>query len=146
MEKHEILEALRIFARQRPGLDFANYGDVRLYRSESRQISRDLAHARTLLYAASWCGVTAEDILRAADGGRLDIRADGDRVRIDYTTGQYWPTEYRRAVCRVLAAALWASYRDSMSGEVLAGRSPGDRIRSHFRRLFGRAIADRYFN
>ena len=146
MEKPAILEALRTFARQRPGLDFANYGDVALYRSESRQISRDLAHAQTLLGAVEWSGVTADDILRAADGGRLNIRADGQRVRIDYTTGQYWPTEYRRAVCRVLASALWDSYRDGMSGEVLAGRSPGDRIRSHFRRAFGRAIADRYFN
>lgn len=73
-------------------------------------------------------------------------RVEGERVRIDYCTGQYFPTEYRRAVCRVLASALWAHTRDTISGEVLAGRSPGDRIRKYFRTWFGRTIASRYFN
>lgn len=33
-------------------------------------------------------------------------------VTIDYCTGQYWPTEYRRAVCAVLASAIWDYWRE----------------------------------
>ncbi len=34
------------------------------------------------------------------------------KVTIEYTTGQYMPTEYRKAVCAVLASALWEYTRD----------------------------------
>jgi hypothetical protein len=141
MNKQAILDALRAFARQRPGLEFSNYGDAKAYRSELRSITSDLAHAETLLAAVERGGIDAKDILRAAGSGRLSITVDGERVRIDYCTGQYWPVEYRKAVCRVLASALWDHVRDSMTGDDI-----GDRIRAHFRREFGRGIASRYFN
>jgi hypothetical protein len=141
MNKQAILDTLRKFARQRPGLEFGNYGDAQAYRSELRSITRDLSDAATLLRAVEHSEITADDILRAADGGRLSITAVCDLVRIDYCTGQYFPTEYRKAVCRVLASALWEHVRDSMTGDDI-----GDRIRAHFRREFGRGIASRYFN
>jgi hypothetical protein len=141
MDKQAILSTLRKFARQRPGLEFGNYGDAKAYRSELRAITRDLAHAETLLSAVEWSDIDAEDILRASNGGRLEITVDGERVRIDYCTGQYFPTEYRKAVCRVLAGALWEHVRYNTEGNDLARR-----IRAHFRREFGRGIASRYFN
>ncbi len=141
MDKQAILDTLRKFARQRPGLEFCNYGDIKLYRQELRSITRDLAHAATLLRAVEHSSIDAAAILRAADNGRLTITVDGERVRIDYCINQYWPTEYRKAVCRVLSGALWAHVRDSMTGDDI-----GDRIRAHFRREFGRGIASRYFN
>ena len=141
MDKQAILSALRKFARQRPGLEFGNYGDAKAYRSELRSITRDLSHAETLLAAVERSSIDSEAILRAAGSGRLSITVDGERVRIDYCTGQYWPVEYRKAVCRVLAACLWEHVRDSMTGDDI-----GDRIRAHFRREFGRGIASRYFN
>jgi hypothetical protein len=141
MERQAILDALRAFARQRPGLKFGNYGDATSYRAELRSITRDLSDAATLLRAVEHSEITADDILRAADGGRLSITVDGERVRIDYCTGQYWPVEYRKAVCRVLAGALWEHVRDSMTGDDI-----GDRIRAHFRREFGRGFASRHFN
>ena len=140
-DKASILATLEKFARQRPGMEPGNYGDWKAYRAESRTVTQDLAHARTLLSAVKWSGITADDIIFAAYGGRLDIKADGERVRIDYTTGQYFPVEYRKAVCRVLASALWANVRDSMTGDNIA-----DRLRAHFRREFSRGIAVRYFN
>ena len=149
-----ILAALRKFARQRPGLDFANYGDMRPYRADLRGITRDLSHANTLLAAVEHSGIDAAAILRAADGGRLTLEPvyvqnsglygmapEICRYRIGYCTSQYWPTEYRKAVCRVLASALWDHVHDSMTGDDI-----GDRIRAHFRREFGRGIASRYFN
>ena len=141
--KPAILEALRKFARQRPGLEYGNYGDPVAYRAEMRQITRDLADAQTLLKAVEWSGIDADALIRAADGafsGRLTIKVAGDVVGIGYCTGQYWPTEYRQAVCAVLASALWARWRDHLPGEVT-----GDRIRKMARDEFGCGIASRWF-
>jgi hypothetical protein len=53
------------------------------------------------------------DAARSAFSGRLNIQqVDGEGVRIHYTTGQYYPAEYRRAVAAVAASALWDYVRD----------------------------------
>jgi hypothetical protein len=46
--------------------------------------------------------------------GRGYSRAVPGGVSLDYCTGQYWPTEYRAAVCAVLASLLWAHAREHM--------------------------------
>lgn len=150
-KKEQILTGLRAFARQRSGMDCRNYGDVASYRSEARQITRDLADAQLLLRAVAWRdSITADALLaasRSAFSGRLTIaeRADGT-ISLDYCTGQYFPTEYRRAVCAVLASALWAHVRDSIPNEGRDGKSPGELMRAYFRNEFGRRIAARYFD
>jgi hypothetical protein len=58
---------------------------------------------------------------------------------VDYCTGQYFPTEYRRAVCSVLSSALWDYFRTN-------GADTGDDIRRTARRELGRSIASRWFN
>lgn len=116
LSKSELLRALRAFARQRPGLEFANYGDWRSYNQEKRDISRDLAHAQTLLGAVALRdSITAADILdacKSAFSGRLKVdavtsKAGAPLARVDYCVGQYFPTEYRKAVAAVCASALW---------------------------------------
>lgn len=108
--KQQILEALSAFARQRSGIEFGNYGDVSAFRSEQRSITKDLHHARKLLaYVALRDSITA-DMLREgfrAYSGRLTLKETARGVELSYCTGQYFPTEYRKAVCAVLAAALW---------------------------------------
>jgi hypothetical protein len=115
--KTNILEALHTFIRSRPGLEYGNYGDPVAYRSELRGITRDLREARTLLHSIERAhGITGRNLVDAAHSafsGRLNIQqVDGDKVRINYTTGQYYPTEYRRAVAAVAASALWDYVRD----------------------------------
>lgn len=112
-ERERILRAMSVFAEQRPGLKWGNYGDARAYRSESRSITRDLHDARQLLAAVGWRSSIGAEQLRAAFrafSGRLSW--DGTALR--YCTGQYFPTEYRRAVCAVLASALWDYARGTM--------------------------------
>jgi len=120
--KTAILDALDAFVRQRPGLEFGNYGDVTSYRSELRSITRDLHDYRELRKAVAWRdGITADALLeaaRSAYSGRLTLIPPGPhdhggghfssspQWRVDYCTGQYFPTEYRRAACAVLAQAL----------------------------------------
>lgn len=148
----------------------------RAYRAEVRSIGQDLRDARELLRAVTWRESIATEALKQAFNaysGRLSVTtwpaqygadacpgrpcsADCDHrgapwtAALDYCTGQYWPTEYRRAACAVLASALWDAYRAGMpetptiDGE--SNLSPGDRIRRHFRREFGRSMQQRWFN
>ena len=138
--KQSLITALQRFVAQRPGLEFANYGDVSAYRSEMRSITKDRHHAEELLRAVSWRdSITADDILHAAKhafSGRLAIsEPETGRFVLDYCTGQYWPTEYRRAVCSVLSSALWDYWRDAGDGPIGAAR-----------RELPRSIAHRWFN
>lgn len=164
-KKQQIIAALQAFIGQRPGLEFCNYGDVTSYRAEMRAITKDLHHARQLLRDVELRdSITAEMIINASKGaysGRLSIveRADG-AIGVDYCAGQYFPTEYRRAVCAVLASALWNWKRaycmpepvvspDPVYGgkrELYNGMTGGDWLRRSFRNEYGRAIAARWFD
>lgn len=186
--KQAILDALDAFVNQRPGMDPHNYGDWKSYRSESRSITRDLHNYRTLRRAVAWRdSITAEDLKAAfrAYSGRLTCKVEwhqydaatcpgapcGDccdhrgapyRVTLDYCTGQYFPTEYRKAACAVLASALWDRKREDMPAprgkltrtrgpfttehDNIEGMTPGDWMRRSFRREFGAALQRRYFD
>lgn len=172
LTKEQILNTLSAFIRQRPGLEFGNYGDLSSYRSELRQITKDRHQAFELLAAVSRAStITADDMIRASQGafsGRLTIREDDKgRCVIDYCAGQYFPTEYRKAACAVLSSALWTYWREHCmpepSGKLTkiigigpfqrehvtdnyGGMSAGDFLRATARRNFGRGIASRWFN
>ena len=163
MKKQAICQALRAWINQRPGLEFGNDGSVTSYRAEVRSIGRDLQHARELLRAVEHRdSITGDDLEAAfphAYSGRLTLvppNSDGPvegfnggkYYRLDYCTGQYWPTEYRKAACAVLASALWSRKREDMPSPrgKLKGMTPGDWLRASFRREFGRSIANRWFN
>jgi len=139
--KTRLIQALRQWVAQRPGLEFGNYGDWSAYRAEVRSIGKDLQHARKLIDYVAWHdSITAEMILKAADnGGRLSIVVDGESVRIDYCTGQYWPTEYRPAVCRLLSSVIWHWMRANDP------QRSGEMIRKTARRELGTSIARRWF-
>lgn len=171
-DRANMLRALQAFAAQRPGLDPRNYisgwndtAGRSAYRRESRDITRDGHDATTLLTAVSLeDGIGPAEILAAcrAYSGRLRLqRTDAGAWHVEYCTGQYWPTEYRRAVCAVLAAALWDHARDTMpqpatpetvtaspTYKLPGGKvgSAGDYLRAHFRQRFGRRIASRWFD
>jgi len=146
-KKQAIIGALYTFIGQRPGLEYGNYGEPVSYRAEARAIGKDLQQARELLrYVELRDSITAEDIIEAslrAYSGRLTITATDDgAVAVDYCTGQYWPTEYRKAACAVLSQAIW----DYKRKNTLLPNVTGDRLRATFRREFGRGMASRWFN
>ncbi len=129
-EKEILIAALRAFAGQRPGIDPENYSDWRSYRQESARVARDLRDALTILSVVeARDGITAEDLLAAckhAYSGRLSCSLVPHEYtrencpgapwscRVAYCTGQYFPTEYRRAVAAVAASALWDWQRDHL--------------------------------
>lgn len=176
--KQAICDALATFIRSRPGFDPHNYGDAASYRADVRRAARQKRDAETMLAAVRWRdSITGADLIEAARGGRLTIELlpagetvrgvflpspvpdASPRVRIDYCTGQYYPTEYRAGVCRVLASALWNHARDNMppgtlhhnseTGETLQrydGMRAGDYLRRKFRAEFGSALQRRWFD
>jgi len=143
--RNDILHALAAFAATRPGLDPRDYArdwrdteGRKAYAAEVRSITKDLHHARALLTAVRLSSITEAQLVEAfrAFGGRLSW----DGQRLDYCVNSYYPTEYRRAVCAVLASALWDYYRTD------CGCDTGDKIRAAARRALPRAIALRWFN
>ena len=148
-KKETILAALYAFATQRPGLEFANYGDCKSYNSEMRGITKTLREFRQLYRQVELSGITAENLMdasRSAFSGRLQFVERGGKVAVDYTTGQYFCTEFRKAACAVLAAALWDYKRSFCMPADLGKLSPGDWLRKSFRREFGRSIQSRWFD
>ena len=145
-EKEKILAALSAWIRQRPQLDYANYGDPTAYRSESRDITRDLHHARELLaYVGRRDSITADNLIdaaRSAYSGRLTLNKTATGYEIDYCTGQYWPTEYRRAACAVLSSAIWDRMRDDLPADT---DKKAEHIQRAARREFSRAVAQKWF-
>ena len=143
-DRDKITGALRVWIHRRPGLEYGNYDEPRAYRQEVRSIARDLHQARELLNAVEHSGMTADELREGfrAYSGRLTWTGE----RLDYCTGQYWPTEYRRAACAVLAAALWDYHREDYATDARGEESKGDAIRRNFRRRFGRTIGNRWFN
>ena len=147
--KDEIVALLDRFNRQRPGLEFGNYGDVSAYRAELRGIARDKREADKLLCAVARSGMPVETLREGfrAYSGRLSLGTDSKgKPCLEYCTGQYFPTEYRRAVAAVCAAALWEYHFEDYAAATKPGESAGDAIRRQFRREYGRAIAGRWFN
>ena len=161
--KEHILQALDAHVRQRSGMDARNYSDATTYRAEQRRVIRDLHDYRILRSAVVWRDIDAGALLEAsrrAYSGRLTITERTDStVAVDYCTGQYFPTEYRRAACTVLASALWDYTRENMpkgalmhnyeTGEAYEcydGLRAGDWLRDCFRREFGPRLARRYFD
>lgn len=98
--------------------------------------------------------------------GKRPMISNPHTATLDYCTGQYWPTEYRKAACAVLASAIWdwmrehcmpapmarhaSDTRDCYIWKNASGRSAivsaGDYLRAAARREFGATIARRWFN
>lgn len=164
-ERQQIIAALYKFVRRRPGMDPRDY-DYAGYNSERRQVHRDLQRAERLIRAVEIRQSIGVEQLKAAFkrafSGRLSYWPAGEIInhggshtssspypRLDYCTGQYFPTEYRKAVCAVMASALWDYWRDGYQKpppEVSAGLSVGAKIRKSARQEFGLEIAKRYFD
>jgi hypothetical protein len=163
LTKQQILQALATWIKQRPGLEFGNYGSLAPYRAELRQIAKDKRDAEHLLQAVALRdSITAADLTKAfsAYSGRLTLSEKAGAAHLDYCTGQYWPTEYRKAAAAVLASALWEWQRGCMPSKIIEGdqdyyphadgsrnkQRAGDWLRSKFRREFGRSIQQRWFS
>lgn len=124
----QALRMLAAYAAKNPGLDFRDYcrdwqdKDGRAaYFSEARSITNDLRRVREAILAAYYAGVTNDDLVECSKGERLTIEPTNYGFKLDYCVGQYWPTEYRGAVARLLNRATHkAARRNLMNAEATA--------------------------
>jgi uncharacterized protein YukE len=126
-EANPAIAALADFAAQRSGIDarsyFSAYSDRegrKAFQEEQASISADLRRVREALNIAATEGVTDADVIAEAPqafSGRLtwiacDVLTDkGLRPAPhggtwEYRTGQYFPTEYRKAAATLLEHAI----------------------------------------
>ena len=89
MNMKQKYESLNAFIKQAPGFSSANYTSRAQYNSDARPVIKDRRTALNLLKECQ-----AEGLNINKDSGRLTINSEG----VQYITGQYFPTEYRRAV------------------------------------------------
>lgn len=141
------IEKLVKFVNQRPGLDFCNYGDIKSYRSESREITRD-KHDFQELISLAWSRLGSEfeaklQVYLSKESGRLTINKDGN---LEYCTGQYFPTEYRPAANRILSTLIWNDYRDEKDANGDPIYKSGHEIRKAISRRLSRRVNKNYFN
>ena len=110
------IEMLCKFVAQRPGLEFANYGSMKYYRQDYNEILKDRNSFYELLNLARsrYDGKLNEVLLNylQQSNDRLTLIECKEGYRLQYITGQYFPTEYRNAACRVLVSIIWNDYRD----------------------------------
>lgn len=107
------LELAAAFAAQNPGFDPANYGGhVAGYRADSRRAQRGLRDCREAMRLCLAAGVNDGDMIEASRGERFEITGDAaGGYSAHYTAGQYWCTEFRFGVARVLEQAARIAMR-----------------------------------
>jgi len=141
------IEKIRLFANQKPGLDFMDYGERKAYLSEMREITKDLHDFRELMSVAVGRVENLDSKITnylQNNSGRLTLNESGN---LEYCSGQYFPTEYRPAVNRVLANLIFADYRDEKDNEGNPVYNTGNEIRAAIkRRGVSLRVLKNYFN
>lgn len=142
-----ILSAIRALAESRPGFEPANYSDRASYMGDVRAATNALHDVREMLRYIEWrtsshvqiCTALADTV--NSQRGRVSAYGDG---KLEYTAGQYYCVEFRPAIARLLADAIWRTWlEDMLSG---TDTPTGDKIRARARRTFSRRVARRYFD
>lgn len=143
--KDQILEALGKHIAQRSGIDCRDYcsswsdKDGRAaFMQDYRGMLKDGKEARELMrYVSLKHSITADDILKhCTKNDRLSYNIE--KNRFEYVTGQYFPTEYRSAACRLLVATIRSYYfEQGYKWEEITKILKGD---------LGRGLFNRWFN
>lgn len=124
------LVVLVALAAQNPGLEWDNYGggsftpehhraSLAAYRSDARRCQAGMAAVRDAVCGMNWLDMTDDDFLAAcADSGRVELtRRDDGSIAAHYCAGQYYPTEYRHAIARVIERAGEIAWQRRVAAE-----------------------------
>lgn len=145
MNTETAVSMLSTFVDGRPGVESVNYASMRAYRREAASVTRDRRDFYTILNFG-YSTIKRRNLLDGlgdvleSSAGRITVESkpDGSHA-IRYYAGQYYPTEYRKAACDMLAAVMLENVRRS---SVLSD----DELHAFFRKAIGRRIANRYFS
>jgi hypothetical protein len=143
------IDLLTKFVDARPGLCFADYGDRKIYFREMREITNDRGDFYELLRLAYRLTGDSEKLSETI---KNHLEKSSDRLtlsgeKLQYITGQYYPTEYRPAACRVLSRIVWVELMNERKADGSPVYETGTQIRSAIKRagISHRAFRN-YFN
>jgi hypothetical protein len=143
MNNKEIIAALRKFVGKRSGLDWRNYyynftdiDGVKAFRADRRAIAKDGKHGRELLTLCESLEIPFGHLV----GSKKRLTLDATSGEVDYTPGQDMVTEYRAAVCRACASAIWNWLVDTERARNRA------EVQAWIKARLGRSIANVWFN
>jgi hypothetical protein len=150
------IEKLVKFVNQRSGInpndyysDWKDTEGIKAYRSETREITKDRTDFFELLSLAQRRIDNFEEKLTynlIHTNGRLVLK-NGE---LEYVTGQYFPTEYRPAACRIVAQLIWNDYmseeHDTKTNGIESVYKDGHAIRKALRQQLSRRVMKNYFN
>lgn len=148
--RENALELLTAFVNQRPGLDFANYGDSKSYNAESREITKDRAdYFELVAWLADRCKYgRAQDTPSARVFGWLS-KSTGRVLLVEgeltYHEGQYFPTEYRPAAARLVANIIWSDLSNERNKDGSETYPTADAMRKVARMRLSRRVYRNYF-
>lgn len=139
------IELLTKFANKKPCLEFRDYckgyhdrdGRAAYFR-ESREITKDLHDFRELMYLLNsvyYLHELNELLIKKLSDQNQRLFFNGNKLM--YCVGQYFPTEYRPAVNRVLASCLWAYYSNQYE--------TGTQIRAKIKSIASARLYKNYF-
>lgn len=133
MTKQAIIDLLYKLNATRPGLEFANYGDLTAYRQDQRRVAKQKREVLELLrFVERADSITGEALAATLSRGRrLSLKGES----LEYTAGQYYPTEYRAAIRSALIEAIWTWFRESCNC------TTREKIVAAFKREFSSSIA-----
>lgn len=144
----QVWDALLQFINQRSGIDWRDYYSTwsdtdgrRAFQSEYREILKEGRDARNLLHLAR-CTVSTEILTEKIErdqGSRLSY--NHEKQRFEYVTGQYFPTEYRAAACRLLASLLTTALTPDGDN----WKEKRVKLLKRLKDLLGRGIVKRWF-
>lgn len=149
------VDLLCAFVNQRDGISFAEYGEDRdpntriCYSRDKRSAAQAKKHFFELLYLAQRrLGNQLEDKviyeLTKVSTSRLTLTETG---KLQYITGQYFPTEYRPAAARILANIIWKDYANETEANTPNPLyKDGHAIRKAIGRVVSRSVKSNYFN
>lgn len=137
------------FVNQRPGLNFADYGNRAYYLQDYREILKDLHSFNEFFKLASrridnLNAVLFDYLIKSND--RLTLKESNGVFKLQYITGQYFPTEYRSAACRVLCSIIWNDYANEINSNGEYIYKDGHEIRKAIKRNLSSRNSKQYFN
>jgi hypothetical protein len=147
LTNYPTLSLLIKFANQRPQLEYANYGDPKSYRAESREITKDLHDFREFLNFA----IRRLTLDKLEQELKSNLENSNDRLtlegnKLQYITGQYFPTEYRPACTRILRRLIWDDYAQEKHENGSNVYETSDTIRKRFKMNLSRRAYKNYIN
>lgn len=111
LTKRRLVRLLEKFLDQDPGFERGNYGRSSTYHDDVHRQETDRRTARLLLEMVSRDGrIHTPDLLDAIQSsysGRLAVVRRRRGWQLEYTAGQYFPTEFCAAVCVSLTQCLY---------------------------------------